>query len=138
MFLIISFDRYKKSGYSIDISDSYDNIWANYASLEVVHCTDGDLRRDDVLDDCYSDTLKFDFEGEKVELEKIGYVRYQNRDFILVRPLNEELPEGAAYTLEVVKDNNNTNFITIFDEALLDKIFKKFAKDLEKKNKNSN
>ena len=133
-----SFDRYKKSGYSIDISDSYDNIWANYASLEVVHCTDGDLRRDDVLDDCYSDTLKFDFEGEKVELEKIGYVRYQNRDFILVRPLNEELPEGAAYTLEVVKDNNNTNFITIFDEALLDKIFNKFAKDLEKKNKNSN
>lgn len=114
------------------------DIWANYGSVEVIHCTDGDLRRDDVLDDCYSDILKLDYEGGTVELEKVGYVRYQNRDFILVRPLDEELPEGAAYTLEVIAINGVREYYTIFNKALLDKIFNKFAKDLEKKNKNSN
>lgn len=136
-FINNSFNDYDLDDDTIDSSIGTPDIWASYGSVEVIHCIDGDIRRDDVLDDCYSDTLTFNDGNEEIELKKIGQVNYQNHNYIFVRPVDDEdIPEDAVYILEVVGDNNSREYYTISDEALAKKLFSKFAEELNNKQKN--
>lgn len=75
-----------------------------------------------------------DDDGNEIECEYLDTVKYKDKDYIVLYPLDQAADEGEVIFLELVQSADGTeDYLPVEDEKLLDEVFEEYMRimDLE-------
>ena len=104
--------------------------WKNYPNTVVIHCSDKDLFRNDVLDDGFAGDVKYRDEGNNVfEFEKVSIVKDGKKNYLLAKETDSKgLNKDGLCVFEVKGERHKPQLIYIQNDSLINKIIKKYKK----------
>jgi len=72
-----------------------------------------------------------DEDGNELECEYLDSITYQNKEYAILYPLDQDEDEGEVIIMEVLDDDEGEEFHPVEDEAILDAVFEEYMKIVE-------
>lgn len=73
-----------------------------------------------------------DNDGNELECEYLDTINYNDMNFVILYPLDQDEEEGEVIILELVEnEDGEEEYLTVDDEDLLDEVFDEYIRVLE-------
>lgn len=73
-----------------------------------------------------------DNDGNELECEYLDTINYNDMNFVILYPLDQDEEEGEVIILELVEnEDGEEEYVTVEDEDLLDEVFDEYMRVME-------